>query len=250
MFVVCSCEKLIKQSNLSLSLSKITTCHSRHFSLSSFQTNKLDRSTVTYTHSLFLSLSLSLLLLLLFSSSNQITTSTSIDLDVLRLIYYLLLLLLAEVLANPLASRIAPGFAIWRPTVRAHMRGKLDQTKRPRLLSCHARSDFALTLTFIFLELSRRRQRTCFRLEDDLVDHAKDDLPERLVVRLAGVLLGVGSAGDRHRHGVKNNGCFALPAGTVAAHASLEIQRRLHASSVLVRLVVFIQAPLADRGCH
>lgn len=209
---------------LSLSLSKITTCHSRHFSLSSFLTNKLDRS-----------------------SSNQITTSTSIDLDVLRLIYYLLLLLLAEVLANPLASRIAPGFAIWRPTVRAHMRGKLDQTKRPRLLSCHARSDFALTLTFIFLELSRRRQRTCFRLEDDLVDHAKDDLPERLVVRLAGVLLGVGSAGDRHRHGVKNNGCFALPAGT---HASLEIQRRLHASSVLVRLVVFIQAPLADRGCQ
>ena len=222
--VVCSCEKLIKQSNLSLSLSKITTCHSRHFSLSSFLTNKLDRS-----------------------SSNQITTSTSIDLDVLRLIYYLLLLLLAEVLANPLASRIAPGFAIWRPTVRAHMRGKLDQTKRPRLLSCHARSDFALTLTFIFLELSRRRQRTCFRLEDDLVDHAKDDLPERLVVRLAGVLLGVGSAGDRHRHGVKNNGCFALPAGT---HASLEIQRRLHASSVLVRLVVFAQAPFADRGCH
>ena len=224
LFVVCSCEKLIKQSNLSLSLSKITTCHSRHFSLSSFLTNKLDRS-----------------------SSNQITTSTSIDLDVLRLIYYLLLLLLAEVLANPLASRIAPGFAIWRPTVRAHMRGKLDQTKRPRLLSCHARSDFALTSTFIFLELSRRRQRTCFRLEDDLVDHAKDDLPERLVVRLAGVLLGVGSAGDRHRHGVKNNGCFALPAGT---HASLEIQRRLHASSVLVRLVVFIQAPLADRGCQ
>ena len=58
LFVVCSCEKLIKQSNLSLSLSKITTCHSRHFSLSSFLTNKLDRSTVTYTHSLFLSLSL------------------------------------------------------------------------------------------------------------------------------------------------------------------------------------------------
>ena len=58
--VVCSCEKLIKQSNLSLSLSKITTCHSRHFSLSSFLTNKLDRSTVTYTHSLFLSLFLSL----------------------------------------------------------------------------------------------------------------------------------------------------------------------------------------------
>ena len=210
---------------VSLSLSKITTCHSRHFSLSSFLTNKLDRS-----------------------SSNQITTSTSIDLDVLRLIYYLLLL--AEVLANPLASRIAPGFAIWRPVVRAHMRGKLGQTKRPRLISCHARSDFALTLTFIFLELSRRRQRTCFPLEDDLVDHAKDDLPERLVVRLAGVLLGVGSAGDRYRLGVKNNGSFALPAGTVAAQASLEIQRRLHASSVLVRLVVFAQAPFADRGCH
>ena len=210
---------------VSLSLSKITTCHSRHFSLSSFLTNKLDRS-----------------------SSNQITTSTSIDLDVLRLIYYLLLL--AEVLANPLASRITPGFAIWRPAVRAHMRGKLGQTKRPRLISCHARSDFALTLTFIFLELSRRRQRTCFPLEDDLVDHAKDDLPERLVVRLAGVLLGVGSAGDRYRLGVKNNGSFALPAGTVAAQASLEIQRRLHASSVLVRLVVFAQAPFADRGCH
>ena len=210
------------------------------FSLS----NKLDRHSHTHTPSF----SLSLLLLLLFSSSNQITTSTSIDLDVLRLIYYLLLL--AEVLANPLASRIAPGFAIWRPVVRAHMRGKLGQTKRPRLISCHARSDFALTLTFIFLELSRRRQRTCFRLEDDLVDHAKDDLPERLVVRLAGVLLGVGSAGDRYRLGVKNNGSFALPAGTVAAQASLEIQRRLHASSVLVRLVVFAQAPFADRGCH
>lgn len=239
-------KKLIKI--VSLSLSKITTCHSRHFSLSSFLTNKLDRSFDSLTHTLSLSLSLSILLLFLFSSSNQITTSTSIDLDVLRLIYYLLLL--AEVLANPLASRIAPGFAIWRPTVGAHMRGKLGQTKRPRLITCHARSDFALTLTFIFLELSRRRQRTCFPLEDDLVDHAKDDLPERLVVRLAGVLLGVGSAGDRHRLGVKNNGCFALPAGTVAAHASLEIQRRLHASSVLVRLVVFTQAPLADRGCH
>ena len=210
------------------------------FSLS----NKLDRHSHTHTPSF----SLSLLLLLLFSSSNQITISTSIDLDVLRLIYYLLLL--AEVLANPLASRIAPGFAIWRPAVRAHMRGKIEQTKRPRLISCHGRSDFATSIFLVLSLLSRRRRRTCFPLFFDLVDHAKDDLPVRVVVRLAGVLLGVGNAGDRHRHGVKKNGCFALPAGTVAAQASLEIQRRLHASSVLVRLVVFTQAPFADRGCH
>ena len=138
---------------LSLKLQRVT--QGTFLSLLFKLINSIDRQ--SHTHTLSFSLSLSLLLLLLFSSSNQITTSTSIDLDVLRLIYYLLLLLLAEVLANPLASRIAPGFAIWRPTVGAHMRGKLGQTKRPRLITCHARSDFALTLTFIFLELSRRR---------------------------------------------------------------------------------------------
>ena len=77
----------------------------------------------------------------------------------------------------------------------------------------------------------------------------EDDVTERLLVRLAGVLV-VRSADNETFLGVKGDRGIAATARAVDAHAALYIQRGLHKGSVLVRLIVFIQAALADGGGH